>query len=86
MFDHVDDKALQDMWGQIERRPFERHRITLDRTVAAYHRDDAMHNVLTYLKLFPTHKNKFETSVQAMLTFCDVIVFIRLLSLQNDID
>lgn len=73
MFKSADHDALIKMWPQIEKKPLEQFRITLDRQTDAYHRDNVMHNMLTFVKLFPTHKCKFERSVNSLIVFCDVI-------------
>lgn len=72
MFQDIDYQALEKKWDGIQKKPFEIHRIILDRSVDAYHRDDSVHNFLTFLKLFPTHKCKFECSVQSLIVFSGV--------------
>lgn len=73
MFKTTDHDALIRMWPQIEKKPYEKFRITLDRQMDAYHRDVVLHNMLTFVKLFQTHKYKFERSVDSLIVFSDVI-------------
>lgn len=72
MFKANDQDALIKIWPSIEKKPFEKHQIILDRQVDAYHRDELLHNMLTFVKLFSTHKYKFERSVGSLIVFCDV--------------
>lgn len=74
MFKTIDHDALIKIWPNIEKKPFEQFQITLDRQLDAYHRDEVLHNMLTFVKLFPTHKYKFERSVESLIVFCDVIL------------
>lgn len=72
MFSDIDHKALINKWSDIEKKPHDIFRVVLDRHVDAYHRDDTVHNFLTFLKLFHVHKAKFERSVGAFIIFSDV--------------
>lgn len=72
MFKNTDHDALFKIWPKIEKKPFEKFQIKLDRLVDAYHRDEVSHSMLTFVKLFSTHKYKFERSVESLIVFCDV--------------
>lgn len=72
MFGDIDHGALIKNWCNIEKKPHELFRIVLDRRVDVYHRDDTLHNFLTFLKLFPVHKAKFDRSLEALIIFSDV--------------
>lgn len=72
MFKAADPNALVENWPNIEKKPFEKFQITLDRQVNAYHRDEMTHNMLTFVKLFSTHKYKFERSVDSLIVLSDV--------------
>lgn len=72
MFPDIDHGALIKTWGNIEKKPYEIFRVTLDRKVDSYHHDAILHDLLTFVKLFPVHKMKFERSVNALITFSDV--------------
>lgn len=74
MFPDIEHEALVKKWTNIEKKPYEIFRITLDRKVNSYHRDATLHDLLTFVKLFPVHKMKFERSVNALITFNDVRV------------
>lgn len=73
MHPNVDHDALLNKWEHIEKKPFEIYRISLNRQMEAYHRDDILHNMLTFVKLFPTHRYNFERSVDSLIVFSDVI-------------
>lgn len=73
MFDTVDDEALTKEWENIQQKPFQCFQTALDIIFPAYHRNDTIHNFLLFLKLFSTHRYKFEKSVDNLITFCDVI-------------
>lgn len=72
MFEDIDSKRLIETWKSIEKKPFEMFQIRLDRRIDAYHRDDDLHNMLTFVKLFSTHKYRFERSVGSLIVFSDV--------------
>lgn len=74
MFADNDHEALIKMWSNIAKKPFQIFRIALDRKVDSYHRDATLHDLLTFVKLFPVHKMKFERSVNALITFSDVSI------------
>lgn len=75
MFADIDYAALINMWGNIGKKPHDIFHITLDRKVDSYHRDATLHDLLTFVKLFPVHKMKFERSVNALITFSDVSIY-----------
>lgn len=72
MFQDVDPDALFQVWESIRKKPIDLHRIQLDRNVNEYHRDETVHNILTYLKMFPTHRYNFERSVTSLIVFSEV--------------
>lgn len=80
MFEDKDPNALTEKWKSIEKKPFEKNQITLDRTVAAYHRDNTLHNFLTFVKFFSTHKKKFDDSVNHLIIFSEVFDIYDILS------
>lgn len=73
MYTDIDHDALVKKWSVIANKPFELFQTVLDRKVDAYHRDDILHNILTFIKLFPTHRYKFERSVNAFIIFSEVM-------------
>lgn len=72
MYSEIDDDALKMKWPSIESKPLQLYNIYLDRNVNSYHVDKTVHNFLSFLKLFPTHKVKFEASVHALIIFSHV--------------
>lgn len=72
MFPNVDHEALSKKWCEIEKKPFDIFRVSLDRRFDAYHRDATLHNMLTFVKLFPVHRTKFQQSVNALIAFSNV--------------
>lgn len=72
MFEDIDPDALFKKWPSIEKKPIDLHRIQLDRRVNEYHRDGTVHNMLTFIKMFPTHRYKFERSVESLIVFSEV--------------
>lgn len=72
MFQDINPDALFEKWGNIKKKPIDLHRIQLDRKVNEYHRDETVHNILTFIKMFPTHKYKFERSVTSLIVFSEV--------------
>lgn len=73
MFGDHDANALSKVWPLISNKPTEQYQIELDRNVAAYHKDDDRYKFLTFLKLFPVYRTKFENAVDAIFTFVSVI-------------
>lgn len=74
MFADIDHDALIKKWDDVGKKPHGIFGIVLDRKVDSYHRDATLHDLLTFVKLFPVHKMKFERSVNALITFSDVSV------------
>lgn len=72
MFADSDHDALIKKWPSIEKKPFEMFQVNLDRSSNKYHRDPILHNMLTFVKLFPTHRYKFERAVDSLIVFSDV--------------
>lgn len=72
MFSEINSGALIEKWENIKKKPVEMCKITLNRSIDAYHRDDTLHYFLTFLKLFPAHRSKFERSVDSLIVFSDV--------------
>lgn len=77
MFENIDENALLNMWPDIEKKPFELYKTTLDFEVDAYHRDLMVNNMLQFLKLFPAHKYKFERSVGAFYIYSEVFQILK---------
>lgn len=78
--DHAAD-SLTKMWPNISKNPNAIYKIELDPAIDAFHIDDERHDFLTYLKLLPAHKTKFENAVASMIIFVDVRVqFIKCLN------
>lgn len=75
MFEDTDSDAMTKLWKDIEKKPFRMYQTVLDRNVNYYHRDQTLHNFLTFLKLFPSSKFKFDKSVAALIVFSDVMHF-----------
>lgn len=73
MFD-VDPNSLFKKWPNIEKKPFEIHRIQLDRNRTEFHRDELLHNILSFLQLFQTKRYKFERSVSSLIVFSEVLL------------
>lgn len=72
MFPDNNENALLDMWDKIEKKPVQVFNISLNAEVDAYHRDVMVFHMMTFLKLFATHKYKFERSLGALIVFSDV--------------
>lgn len=72
MFPDVDPDALFKKWRSIEKKPFELHHIQLEHDVSHYHRDEFLHNMLTFLKMLPTHRFAFNRSVTSLIIFSEV--------------
>lgn len=73
------------IWARIELKPLQLFNCYLDRDVAAYHEDQNVHNFLAFIKLLPTHKIKFESAVEALITFCDVRNYYYSYAVSNDL-
>lgn len=71
MFKDIDHEALTNKWKTIEKKPYDEFRVNLDIRTAAFHRDDTLHNFLTFLKLLPVHKHSFERAVKGLFVFSD---------------
>lgn len=73
MYEDKDPDILIKKWKHIEKKPFELFKIVLDRNTNTYHRDAELHNFLTFLKAFPSHKSSFKKSCDSLILFCEVI-------------
>lgn len=72
MFRHIDHSALIDKWAGIEQKPGQLFKISLDRRVNVFHRDEMVHSFLVFLKLFPVHKIGYERAVNNLIVFSEV--------------
>lgn len=72
MFDDLAGDALTKIWSTIDKKPSQIFKINLDNATDAYHRDDERHKFLTFLKLLPAHRTKFENAVDSMFIFVSV--------------
>lgn len=70
----INGESLKRSWHQIQKKPFEFHKTELDQSKLCYHTDDNRHDFLTFLNVLPTHRTKFENSVNSMFIFLDVSV------------
>lgn len=72
MFGDREADALLRVWPLISNKPTELFKIELDRNIAVYHKDDDRYKFLTFLKLLPVYRTKFENAVDSMITFVSV--------------
>lgn len=74
LYTGINSDSLKRSWQQIRKKPFEHYKTELDQSKLYYHTDDDRHDLITFLSVLPTHRTKFENSVNSMLIFVDVSV------------
>lgn len=67
---------LIDVWQNIEKKPFELHKIKIDDEDQVFHSDLQLHNFFTYLKLLNAHKVKFLNAVKSFMVYSDLSSFL----------
>lgn len=72
MFGDHEADALLKVWPLISNKPAELYQIELDRNIDVYHKDTDRYKFLTYLKLLPVYRTKFENAVESIFTFVSV--------------
>lgn len=72
MFPNVNDNALIDAWLMIRNKSAEVFKMSLGQMHGVFFRDNNVSDFLLMLKVFPTHKSKFENAHQALITFSQV--------------
>lgn len=72
MFSQIDHSALTTKWADIEKKPLLLFKVTLDRTINAFHQNEMVYSFLTFLKVFPVHKIGYERAVNGLLVFSEV--------------
>lgn len=72
LYTGINGDSLKHSWQQIRKKPFEFFKTELDQSKSCYHIDDNRHDLLTFLSALPTHRTKFENSVNSMFIFVDV--------------
>lgn len=73
MFGDHEADALLKVWPLISNKPTELFKIDLNRNIDVYHKDDDRYKFLTFLKLLPVYRTKFENAVGSIFTFVSVI-------------
>lgn len=63
---------LIDVWKDIEKKPFELHKIKIDDEDPVFNFDLQLHNFFTYLKLMNAHKVKFANAMKLFLVYSEV--------------
>lgn len=71
LFPKIEDQSLLSAWPNIENLPSSVFKIQLKRNEPYFINKD-IHRLISFLKLLPTHRHKFETSVNAFISFSSV--------------
>lgn len=73
LFSEVNADALLMSWIEIRKNPKRLLNISLEED-DNYHKLGEVHDILTFVKAFPTHRVKFETAVNSLVIFENVSV------------
>lgn len=71
LFESVDENAFKNTWATIEIKPLQ-FQISVETNINLFHQDKDIYNFLSFVKLFPSHKYKFDQALEALISFCDV--------------
>lgn len=73
LFPEVDANALMSVWPTIREKPKTQLNVSID-SIDDYHKQDELHDLLTFVKAFPNHRTKFENAVKSFMIFSNVCV------------
>lgn len=72
LFHEVDANSMLSPWSTIRKKPRDLLKVSLEGN-DKYHMSDDVHDLLMFLKVFPTHRVKFESAVNSLMIFSNVV-------------
>lgn len=75
LFSSIDPNALKSIWPGIENKPSIMFQVYAETDVELFHKDRNIFHFLCFVKLFATHRYKYETALADLIIFCDVCIF-----------